>query len=199
MKSRIGEMLVQNGIITEEQLNKALSAQKEKNKKLGEILIELGYIKPKDLMWMLSEQAAIPFVDLRPEMLDADLINSFPEKLLYDNYILPLYAADDSLYVALGDPSNAAIINAIAGHTKKQVVIAGAEPKKILELLDKFYLSQQTEAIIDGEFKGKICVRISDNKATVEFTDEKGMVAKRKLPVDVKITIGRTRGEIKDA
>jgi len=199
VKSRIGEMLVNHGIISENQLQQALDLQKEQNKRLGEILIDLGFIKANDLMWMLSEQAAIPFVDLHPEMLDSQLINSFPEKILYDNCILPLYATDDSIYIVLGDPANTAGINAIIEYTKKQIVTAGAVPGKILELLDKFYLSQQTEAIIDGEFKGKIKVLICDNKATVEFTDEKGAVAKRKLPVEVKIHIGKFKDEIDDA
>jgi hypothetical protein len=199
VKSRIGEMLVQNGIINEDQLNKALAEQKGKNKKLGEILIELGFIKPKDLIWMLSEQAAIPFVDLRPEMLDSVLINSFPEKLLYDNCIIPLYATDDAVYVALGDPLNAGLINSIAEHARKQIVIAGAEPKQILGLLDKFFLSQQSEAIINGGFKGKISVRITDSKATVEFTSEDGVTATRQIPVEVKITIGKIKGGMDDA
>lgn len=190
MKSKIGEMLVKNGIITEAHLAEALDLQQKKNKRLGEILVELGYIKPKELLWMLSEQASIPFVELRPEMLDTELINQFPEKLLYDNTALPLYTTEDTIYIALGDPTNTEIVKKIKEVVKKEVVVSGAEPARVHELLDKFYLALQTEMIIKPEYKGKITVKITKENALVEFTDESGLITKRRLPVEVLINIG---------
>ncbi|MEO0206559.1 MAG: GspE/PulE family protein, partial [candidate division WOR-3 bacterium] len=79
MGSLVGEMFLKSGLISEDQLKKALDLQKEKHKRLGEILIELGYISLNDLVWILSEQASIPFIEIRPEMLDSNLIDSLPE------------------------------------------------------------------------------------------------------------------------
>lgn len=191
-------MLVKNGIITESQLSEALALQHEQSKRLGELLIELGYIRTKDLIWMLSEQAALPFVELRPEMLDAELINSFPEKLLYDNHILPLYTTNEALYVALGDPTDTAVVDKIKVLAKKEVVVSGAEPNKIIELLDKFFFAQQTEKIIEPEFKGKINVHITNGIALVELIDESGAIVKTKLPVNITINIGHPKGAAKN-
>ncbi|GAH06389.1 unnamed protein product, partial [marine sediment metagenome] len=74
MVKRIGELLVQSGMIAEAQINEALEIQKIKKKRLGEILMELGYVNSQNLIRMLSEQAAMPFVELKPEMLDENLI-----------------------------------------------------------------------------------------------------------------------------
>lgn len=140
MAVRIGELLVQSGIIIEKQVQEALEIQKTKKKRLGEILLELGYINSGNLIKMLSEQAAIPFVELRPEMLDEQLIKSFQEKILYKNNIIPLYEIDDKLFVAIGDPINQKVIKELQEFTKKEIVLSGAEPKQIAKLLDKFFL-----------------------------------------------------------
>lgn len=78
MKTRIGELLLKHGIITEAQLQEALDVQKKSQRKLGEILLEKGYLNAEHLFWMLSEQADVPYVDVRMEMIDQDLINLFP-------------------------------------------------------------------------------------------------------------------------
>lgn len=151
MKSRIGELLIKNGVITGQQLEQALGLQAESRKKLGEILIELGYLKEKDLMWMLCEQASLPFLEVRPETMNTKLMNEFPEKLLYDNVILPLYVVGDDLHVVIGDPLNQSGVEKVREISGKNVVVAGADPKKIVELLDKYYLAEMTDKIIDDE------------------------------------------------
>jgi type IV pilus assembly protein PilB len=149
MAMRIGEWLIKSRLITKKQLSEALDTQKESHKRLGEILIELGYVSSRDLIRMLSTQAAIPFVELRPEMLDGRLIKSFPERFLYDTIALPLYETDKELHVAIGDPTNIAVLDEFKHYTKKDVVPAGAEPTRISQLLDKYFLIDQAERFLD--------------------------------------------------
>ena len=149
MAARIGELLVQSGIIIEKQVHEALEIQKTKKKRLGEILLELGYINSGNLIRMLSEQAAIPFVELRPEMLDEQLIKSFQEKILYKNNIIALYDIDDKLFVAIGDPTNQKVIKELQEFTKKEIVLSGAEPERIAKLLDKFFLIDTTDYLFE--------------------------------------------------
>jgi len=144
---RIGDLLIGSGLITEEQLKEALEIQQRCKKRLGEILIELGYINSESLVRMLSEQAAIAFIELRPEMLDENLIKSFPERILYDNIIIPLYKTDDKLHIATGDPTNREIIKKLQEFSKKEVGISGADPEQIIKLLDKYFLIDQTEEV----------------------------------------------------
>ncbi|KPJ74367.1 hypothetical protein AMJ52_00810 [candidate division TA06 bacterium DG_78] len=149
MAKRIGELLVQSGIIVEDQVNEALELQKTKKKRLGEILMELGYVNSDVLIRMLSEQAAMPFVELKPEMLDEDLIKSFPEEFLYKNRVIPLYEIKDKLHVAIGDPTNHEMINKFKKFTEKEIVPLVAEPERIVKLLDKFFLIDMTDYLFN--------------------------------------------------
>ena len=78
-KIRIGEILVQNNVITEQQLETALEKQKERGDKIGRILIDLGYIEEEQYLSYLSQQLQIPFVDLRRYNFDVSLIHRLPE------------------------------------------------------------------------------------------------------------------------
>jgi len=189
LKLMVGEMLISRGIITTEQLGLALAAQKKLGKKLGETLIDLGYITSKDLLWILSDQADIPFVDLRPEMMDEKLINSFPEKLLYDNFILPLFETEDRIFIAIGDPTNVSGIQKLKEQTTKNVVISGAEPKKIEMLLNRFFLEQQADRSMETETPGLISVRIQDAEAWIEITEAGGRVTRKKARTSLNLHI----------
>jgi type IV pilus assembly protein PilB len=192
---RIGELLVHNGIITQHQLDEALEHQSKEKKRVGEILIELGYLSSKDLIWMISEQADIPFIEVKPEILDSQLINTFPENILYKHNILPLYETEDKIYIAMGDPTDTEAIQEVKKHTTKEVVTSGTDPQKIEQLLNKFFLAQQAEETIDREPGGKITIRIIAEKATIEQTDESGNVTKRISPVEITINLSKKAKE----
>ena len=148
MAQRIGELLVKSRLINKKQLAEALAMQQKSEKRLGEILIDLGYIKLGDLVKMLSKQKAIPFVVLREQILNEKLIKSFPERLLYDHVSIPLYETDDELHIAIGDPTNVAILEELKQYTDKTIVPSGAEPKMILRLLNKYFLLDQAERFL---------------------------------------------------
>ncbi len=185
---RIGELLVKSGIITEEQLNEALKIQEKNKKKIGEILIELGYLKSRDLIWLLSEQVSVPFIELKPEIFDSKLILSFPEKLLYNYCIIPLYEIEDKLYIATGNPTETEGIEKIKEFTKKQIVVSAAEPEKILQLLDKFFLAEQSEKIISKvHFINEVNINISKESAYIEFIDEHGDIKTYEIKGNITI------------
>lgn len=193
---RIGELLINSGIITEEQLNEALKLQEKNKKKLGEILVELGYINSHDLIWLLSEQASIPFIELKPDILDSKLIHSFPEKLLYQYCIIPLYEIEGKIFVATGNPTDTSVVDEIKKIAKKDVVLCAAEPEKILQLLDRFFLVEQTESIfVEEEFKGNVTINITDKGAVIKFVDEKGNI--KSYRVNGEMTIKFTGSEKK--
>jgi type IV pilus assembly protein PilB len=138
MAERIGELLVKKGVIIGEQVEEALEIQKEKKMRLGEILVELGYINSRDLTRMLCEQTNMPYMELQSKMFDLSIVNSFPMRFLYRNNIIPLYEIDEVLYVATGDPTNRKIVNKLQQFTNKEIVLFGAEPEQIAELLNKY-------------------------------------------------------------
>jgi type IV pilus assembly protein PilB len=176
--SRIGELLIKHGIVTQEQLAKALRLQETSDKRLGEILIELGYLSTDDLHWMLSEQANIPFVEIEPEMLDAPLLRKFDRDVLYEHGVLPLHESETRIYVAVGDPTSTASIERIEEAANKKAIASGAPPEKIRQLLDGFYKKSLVE-----EESTLIKIRTSD--ATIIYIDESGQRTKRKLPLEI--------------
>ena len=79
-KLRIGELLVENGLLTAKQLTKALQAQKKRGMRLGQILVDLGYVEETRLLDFLAQQLDIPFVDLSTRSLSRQTVFTLPEQ-----------------------------------------------------------------------------------------------------------------------
>ena len=78
-KTYLAEMLLQQELITREQLDNAINLQKKSDKKIGELLVELGYIKEEQLLLLLSEQLHIPYIDLKHFPISQEVIKLLPE------------------------------------------------------------------------------------------------------------------------
>ena len=96
--------------------------------------------------------------------------------MLYNHIILPLYETDDKVYVAMGDPTDRIAIKTLQDHISKVVVVSGADPAKIEQLLNRFYLMHQIEARFEEVLSKEKSVRITSDLASIEFTDELGKV-----------------------
>ena len=110
----IGQMLVEKGIITTEQLEEALAAGKRDGVRVGEALLQLGYVSREALGYVLGEQYGIRPMELHPSMLDERLIRRFPLDLLEQHQVLPLIEVEDELVVVVSDPNNNAGLSALA-------------------------------------------------------------------------------------
>ena len=106
---RLGELLLENNLITEEQLNIALEEQKAKGIKLGEAIIGLGYVTQDAINDLLCQQLNIDFVDLRKIEIDDSIARMVGEKVVRKYMLLP-FALDDRqanvIKVAMEDPMN---------------------------------------------------------------------------------------------
>jgi general secretion pathway protein E/type IV pilus assembly protein PilB len=108
-KVRLGDILIESGFITQEQLEFALAKQKELNftKKLGEIFVDEGYITQKDLLKTLSKQLNIEFIDLYGESIDFNkLVSQYQLNVLEAAKAIPFKEDEDFVYVATADPLN---------------------------------------------------------------------------------------------
>lgn len=105
---RIGDALIEKGIISEEQLSQALAVQQESDftKKLGEVLIQEGFTTHKEISLVLEELLNIEFIDLYAQELDFKLIERYPLQTMQNAQAIPLYEDDDYIYVATSDPLN---------------------------------------------------------------------------------------------
>tara|TARA_S200000501_G_C20851388_1_gene755784 strand:- start:1073 stop:2767 length:1695 start_codon:yes stop_codon:yes gene_type:complete len=103
-KQPLGTLLIQAGKIDEDQLQKALQIQKEKDVYIGQIFRELDYLDYKELNKYISHQLKIPYIQLGYYEIDKSLIDLFPEKVLRSQKILPLFRLDNTLNIAISDP-----------------------------------------------------------------------------------------------
>jgi type IV pilus assembly protein PilB len=101
---RLGELLIQAGLITEEQLQEALREGKERNMRLGDVLIAMGYITEQQRIEVLELQLGIPHVQLYRENIDPRAIRMVPRMLAETHRVLPCRIEGSKLIVAMSDP-----------------------------------------------------------------------------------------------
>ena len=138
-KRRLGEILVERGFVSPEQLREALRSQYQEGKRLGEILIEMGALTADELNWALSELLGLPYVEFRDEMVDLDLARTLPEEALRRHEAFPVLRVGDELTVILTDPANQQVVVELEAITGARVSIAIASRETVLHLLDKAF------------------------------------------------------------
>ncbi|TYO99586.1 type IV pilus assembly protein PilB [Geothermobacter ehrlichii] len=147
---KLGEMLVGAGIIDEFQLNSALSLQRNLGGRLGQALIRLGYISEDRLLSFLSEQLNCPRVNLAEERIPADLRELVPEEKARQFNVVPIRRGAMSgtayLLVAMSDPTNLMVIDALQFMTGCRIRPAIAPESEISQAIDRCYGRDGSEA-----------------------------------------------------
>ena len=121
----LGQVLLQEGLITDEQLARALGAQRTIRAPLGTLLVKQGAIHEDHLTLVMSAQLQIPVADMKHLELDADTARMVPEDFARRNVVLPLRREDGHLAVAMSDPGNHTLLNdlrVITGFTVKPYI-----------------------------------------------------------------------------
>ncbi len=118
---QLGEMLVERGLLTQEQLDSALRDHRSMPKSLGRSLIDLGYIKERDLVSALAEQAGLDFVDLSEYQIDPVVAALLPDQLARRYRAIPIGESDGKLLVAMPDPANLYALDDIRTVTDREI------------------------------------------------------------------------------
>jgi general secretion pathway protein E/type IV pilus assembly protein PilB len=129
---RLGDLLIEKGLITQDQLMHVLSLQKESNftKKLGELLIEEGFVTYKEIARELSAQLKIEFIDIYGVELDFKLISRYPMHILENAEAIPIREDEEYIYIATSNPLNYDALEAL-----EHVIIS--KPIKLYLALDE--------------------------------------------------------------
>ena len=146
MAPKIGQLLVNNAIITEEQLFQSLELQKKEGGRIGSTLIKLGFISDEGLVQFLSKQYGVPVVVLSSEEIDPSIVKFIPYDVANKYQIFPVSKNGASLTLAMADPSNVFAIDDIKFMTGYNVKPVVASESSIKEMLSRFY-EQQSEAL----------------------------------------------------
>lgn len=145
-KIRIGDVLVAAGAITEEQLQEGLAKQKETGRKLGNALVDLGFISNDMLITVLTTQLGIDYIELKGAKIEEKVIHMVPESMVTKYQAIPIEIDPDNpniLKVAMADPMDIMAMDDIGLVTNLQVEPMLASEEAIKSAIDKYYGSAQ--------------------------------------------------------
>ncbi|WP_429078190.1 MSHA fimbrial ATPase MshE [Aeromonas veronii] len=140
LKMRLGDLLVQEQIISDDQLQLALQQQRQTGRKLGTTLIDLGFISEVQLLQFLARQLDVPFFDLNNLTIDAAAVPLLPEVQARRYRALAVNLTDNKVTVAMSDPADLSALDAIAALLSPRImVLAVAREGQLLEYFDRLY------------------------------------------------------------
>ena len=164
---RLGDLLVREGLITREQLERALQEQRQNGTRVGYNLVKLGFIQETELTKMLARQYKMPAVDLSKFEVDPRIAKLIPADLAIKHLVLPLKRDGRTLTVAMADPTNLGVLDDLKFITRYDIfpVIGGEFTLK--SAIEKLY-----ESAIETQVADLMSV-IDDMEGDVEVVEEK--------------------------
>ena len=151
----LGELLVERGLLPEDDLQKALQLQRERKGRLGKVLLDLGYISQLDLLTVLSEQLGIPLVDpaeLKDVPMEASVL---PSGFLSQFLVYPYRVEGDTVFIAMADPLDSDTLRVSEQLLGRKVEVRLASEAAILKALDLWFdMGPADEGVVAAESDG---------------------------------------------
>lgn len=138
-RKKIGEVLIEAGLVAPEQVENALLVQRNTYKRLGKILVELGYVTERQIARYLSELLKIDLVDCEAFEVKQEVLEKVPRKLAEEKVVFPLAVNEGTLLLAMADPLDWQTVDTIRFRSGMKVSISVAEESVILDLLEMHY------------------------------------------------------------
>ena len=164
-RKSLGEMLIEENLITAEQLEKALELQRGQGGKLSELLVNQGLVKAEELAAVLSVQLNVPLIDLKRHQVQPDALRLIPEDMARKHTLIPLDVVSDSLIVVMADPEDIRTIEDIKAQSRMRVEVALGIPSDIEQAINLNYRSS-------GEIDKQVSQFAPPVKEAAEVTSE---------------------------
>ncbi|MDE4541668.1 ATPase, T2SS/T4P/T4SS family [Thermoanaerobacterium sp. R66] len=155
IKKKLGDLLVEVGLLDENQLNNAIKIQKKTGEKLGKILVKEGYLTEEQIIEALEFQLGIPHIDMKKVFIDANVAKLIPESMAKRHVAIPIKKENDSIFVAMADPLNIFAIDDIKLVTKLDVKPLIASEDGILKAIDRVFGKEEAERAVQ-DFKKEL-------------------------------------------
>lgn len=164
-RRNIGEILVQWGLITDQQMDEALAVAKGSEKRLGETLVELGFVGETDVAKALASQFDMEYVDLEnPEAIDRASTKLLPEDIIKKYLVLPAGESNGRIKVIVHDPMDLELLDNLRFRMNKEIDTALAAKTKIKDYIDN--MLGETRHSIDEAIKG---MSVDLNKESIDI------------------------------
>lgn len=143
INKQLGELLIERGILTQAQLDKALAVQQEKSGLIGEILVELGFAREEDIAQALTAQYGFPYLPLSNYDINPEIINIVPGRVARQYLLIPIDKIGNNLTLAMSNPLNVQAIEDVellSGCSVQTFVSTSSDIKKAIE---KYYKNKE--------------------------------------------------------
>jgi len=145
-KRHVGEILVERGVITKEQLREALERQQSRGGKLGQLLVRMAFATEEEIGKALSEQMEIPHVNLTQGDIDPEAATMIPKDVALKYNLIPIKKDDVQVIVAMDDPLNSIALDVVTFTAGLSVVPVIASRSRIKKAIETFYSSRKLSA-----------------------------------------------------
>jgi len=156
---KLGESLIESGLITPAQLDEALKRGVATGERLGEALVGLGFISERDLLRTLAQGADIPFLEPRELVVDPMVVSLVPGPVARSQNVVPLRHEAKALLVAMGNPFDVGVIRSLERSTGKHIRVAAADPAEIAQIVETIYGAAGQPAPSSDQGSGLAAVR----------------------------------------
>src|SRR3954471_16761705 len=136
---RLGESLVEAGLISATQLDEALARKTTTGERIGEALVALGYISERDLVRTLAKDADIPFLEANELRVDPAVVSFVTAAVAKGNNLIPLRADGRALVVAMSNPFDIGVIRSLERASGRQIRTVTGDPVVITQLVEAHY------------------------------------------------------------
>ena len=176
-KKRLGDVLIEQGMITEEHFRECLELQRQKGGNLASILVNKDYLGEEDLVVTLSEQLGIPHIRVAHYNIPQNILDEVPESLARQYLMLPVSVTGDVLTLAMADPLNIMALDDLRMLTSFEIEPVVALQSELNETIEKHYGVGKQSADLYDELIGNTD---ADGLETVKEQDEMGDIAQMK-------------------
>ena len=174
---RFGDLLVSSGVITDEQLEQALSRQRSggENKRLGTVLIESGIITENQLIETLQLQLGVEFIDLNNTAIPPEMASVLPKNIAKKHMVIPVKVVHNELYLAMVDPLNFITIEEVQSATHKKVIPVIATMAAMERAVLNLYSNEGAARAIEEMKKDKVGeTTIEQSTDAVSYLEDDG-------------------------
>jgi len=151
-KRKLGELLIESGLLTADQIDSGLEIQRRTGKRLGEVLVEMKLISEEEIAFALAMQLKIPFVDLRDYTIEGAVIETISEEVCMKFGCIPVTARNNVIDVAMADPLNLNTIKDLQFITGYNIQPAISTRSQIIEKLRNHYYPEKSIKEVADEF-----------------------------------------------
>lgn len=152
-RKRLGDMLVEANVITNDQLMEALARQKESGSRLGEILVDMKFTDETEIAEAMAQQMKIPVAKIREAKLLPEVIALLPEDMVRKHNVIPFELDENNaniLRVAMADPLDIIAVDDLSIITNMQIDVMAATPSDISYAIEKYYGNAQSAKLAES-------------------------------------------------